>query len=144
MTNIPHGQQGEMHHEAEHRDGRHRGDLYHFTGRDFNHWNRHEQTIWRGGVWRQEEYLGRIGYWWIVGGQRYFYERPVYPYPMVVPEIIYELPVDDQQQQDYSQQPPEDPYYWYYCEDPKGYYPYISECPSGWITVVPQPETPEE
>jgi hypothetical protein len=28
--------------------------------------------------------------------------------------------------------------YWYYCTNPPGYYPYVSNCPSGWLTVVPQ------
>ncbi|MCX7183028.1 MAG: hypothetical protein NTY92_03645 [Nitrosospira sp.] len=29
--------------------------------------------------------------------------------------------------------------YWYYCQDPAGYYPYIRECPNGWLPVSPQP-----
>ncbi len=28
---------------------------------------------------------------------------------------------------------------WYYCESPKGYYPYVQSCPSGWQKV---PATP--
>jgi len=39
---------------------------------------------------------------------RYFFEEPVYPYPSEVPEIEYELPVDDQPSPEYTQQPPED------------------------------------
>lgn len=30
-------------------------------------------------------------------------------------------------------------HYWHYCKDPAGYYPYIKECPSGWLRVAPQP-----
>ncbi len=30
------------------------------------------------------------------------------------------------------------PSYWYYCTDPEGYYPYVDECPRGWMQVVPQ------
>ena len=26
---------------------------------------------------------------------------------------------------------------WYYCEEGKGYYPYVKECPAGVLTVVP-------
>ncbi len=26
---------------------------------------------------------------------------------------------------------------WYYCQNPQGYYPYVKECPGGWLTVVP-------
>jgi hypothetical protein len=28
--------------------------------------------------------------------------------------------------------------YWYYCADPAGYYPYVQNCPKGWMQVVPQ------
>ena len=31
---------------------------------------------------------------------------------------------------------------WYYCNDTKAYYPYVSECPSGWLQVVPQTAPP--
>jgi hypothetical protein len=31
------------------------------------------------------------------------------------------------------------PTFWYYCEHPKGYYPYVSQCPSGWRAVSPTP-----
>ena len=31
---------------------------------------------------------------------------------------------------------------WYYCNDTKAYYPYVSECPSGWPQVVPQTAPP--
>jgi hypothetical protein len=27
--------------------------------------------------------------------------------------------------------------YWYYCQDSQAYYPYVKECPSGWLTVAP-------
>ena len=30
------------------------------------------------------------------------------------------------------------PAYWYYCEAAKAYYPYVRECPGGWLTVLPQ------
>jgi hypothetical protein len=31
-------------------------------------------------------------------------------------------------------------YYWHYCRDPEGYYPYVRNCPGGWLQVVPQPD----
>ncbi len=37
--------------------------------------------------------------------------------------------------------PPDQPVYWYYCQNPVGYYPYVQQCPGGWMTVVP-PESP--
>ena len=54
---------------------------------------------------------------------------PRYAYPPVViapsPRVYVEAP------------PP--PVYWYYCENPRGYYPYVSQCPSGWRAVSPTP-----
>lgn len=29
--------------------------------------------------------------------------------------------------------------WWYYCADAKSYYPYVRECPAGWVRVSPQP-----
>jgi hypothetical protein len=31
---------------------------------------------------------------------------------------------------------------WYYCNDTKAYYPYVRECASGWLQVVPQTAPP--
>ncbi len=28
--------------------------------------------------------------------------------------------------------------YWYYCADAKAYYPYVKDCPGGWLRVLPQ------
>jgi hypothetical protein len=33
--------------------------------------------------------------------------------------------------------------YWAYCQDPEGYYPYVQECPGGWVPVAPTPPAPE-
>ncbi|HVP76507.1 MAG TPA: hypothetical protein VMV04_01290 [Thermodesulfobacteriota bacterium] len=27
--------------------------------------------------------------------------------------------------------------YWQFCQNPEGYYPYVKECPAGWMKVVP-------
>jgi len=39
----------------------------------------------------------------------------------------------------YSEPAQQQTYRWYYCQDPKGYYPYVKSCPSGWIEVEPKP-----
>jgi hypothetical protein len=31
------------------------------------------------------------------------------------------------------------PIFWYYCENPRGYYPYVAQCPNGWRAVSPTP-----
>jgi hypothetical protein len=87
-----------------------------------------------------------IGGWWGPGwwgpgwwGAPYPYAYPYpYPYYSTPPAVIQQAP------QEYIQQgsaPPQQSY-WYYCPNPQGYYPYIKECPSGWLQVVPQPTPP--
>lgn len=34
------------------------------------------------------------------------------------------------------------PQYWAYCRNPQGYYPYVSECPAGWLPVTPTSPPP--
>ena len=42
----------------------------------------------------------------------------------------------------YNEPEQQQPYYWYYCTNPQGYYPYIRNCPGGWLTVVPNVTPP--
>ncbi|WP_051328439.1 hypothetical protein [Desulfatirhabdium butyrativorans] len=60
-----------------------------------------------------------------------------YPPPPVVvqPAPVYQPP------EVYIQQtpPPPEQGYWYYCESARAYYPYVKECPGGWMKVLPQP-----
>jgi hypothetical protein len=39
--------------------------------------------------------------------------------------------------------PPTGPPSWYSCDNPLGYYPYVSQCPRGWRAVSPTP-TPQQ
>ncbi len=65
-----------------------------------------------------------------------------YPYPYAYPYPYYSPPpVVSQEAPVYRE--PEQPYYWYYCENPKGYYPYITSCPGGWTKVVPDATPPK-
>jgi hypothetical protein len=43
----------------------------------------------------------------------------------------------------YIEQPPP-PQYWYYCQSPPGYYPYVGQCPGGWLQVAPRPSAPTQ
>ena len=52
----------------------------------------------------------------------YYYYPPAY----VAPAPVYTAP------------PVPMPTYGYYCTNPAGYYPYVPQCPGGWMTVVPQ------
>jgi len=42
----------------------------------------------------------------------------------------------------YNEPEQQQPKYWYYCTNPQGYYPYIKNCPGGWLTVVPKVTPP--
>ncbi|MCH9638474.1 MAG: hypothetical protein K0U40_03165 [Betaproteobacteria bacterium] len=66
----------------------------------------------------------------------FFYPPPYYAYPPVIVAPT-TPPVYVQQEHTVPVQPQTS--YWYYCLDPDGYYPYIKECPNGWLQVVPQP-----
>jgi len=73
------------------------------------------------------------------GGYGYgypFYYPPYYAYPptVIIPSTP---PVYIQQQQPQSAQPQTN--YWYHCQNPEGYYPYVKNCPGGWLQVAPQP-----
>jgi len=67
----------------------------------------------------------------------YAYPFP-YPYPaypaFAPPVAVQSQPTTFVQQ--------ESPSYWYYCQASQAYYPYVSECPGGWLQVAPQPPPP--
>jgi hypothetical protein len=66
------------------------------------------------------------GFWW---GPDWW--GPPYPYYANPPAIVQQEPPV------YLQPEPQPQYYWYYCPNPPGYYPYVQQCPSAWMTVVP-------
>lgn len=69
------------------------------------------------------------------GGYGYPYYPPLYTYPpaVMVPNTP---PVYIQQE---IQPTPSQTNYWYYCKNPDGYYPYVKDCPGGWLPVSPIP-----
>jgi hypothetical protein len=78
---------------------------------------------YRGGIWITPGW----GPWW--GGYYPYYSTP----PLIVerPSLEYYIePLPEQR---------EEPAYWYYCRKPEGYYPYVKQCPEGWMKVVPTP-----
>jgi hypothetical protein len=116
---------------------------------------------WHGGTWnRGWGWRGGWGGWWwgpsvVVGAPFwgwYPYGYPYgygygYPYPYPYPYggyAGYSPPaVVDSGAQTYIQQDTQaQQQYWYYCQNPQGYYPYVSECPGGWQAVSPQPPPP--
>jgi hypothetical protein len=105
----------------------------HFGHADFDRW--------RGGRWNHTCFGGRCGWWWLAGGSWYFYNRPVYPYPVMVGDITYAAPEPVVVAP--AAPPPlpvkAAPRYWYYCDAPAGYYPYVANC-STQYRAVPIPE----
>jgi hypothetical protein len=79
--------------------------------------------VWWGDPW-----------WWGPTGPYYgypYYGDPYYDSPYYAAPPVY-----------IQQQPAPPPAYWYYCPDSRTYYPYVKECPSGWLTVVPPTTAP--
>ena len=74
----------------------------------------------------------------------YPYAYP-YPYPAYSPPVVIQSPppVYVEQEPPAAQAPAQ---YWYYCQASQAYYPYVRECPAGWMQVVPQvgPTAPPE
>lgn len=70
-----------------------------------------------------------------------YYPAPYYYYPYY-PSII-EVPTEPPVYIERGDMRPApaapEAYYWYHCAKPRGYYPYIKECPGGWQRVVPTP-----
>lgn len=76
---------------------------------------------WNRGHWAHDWWDGRYGWWWVVGGARYFFAEPVYPYPSaVVPPGMVAVPA---------------PQTAYYCGNPAGYYPQVAQCFAPWQLV---------
>jgi len=83
--------------------------------------------VWIGPGW---------GPWW---GPGWWWGPPAYPYYDRPPVIIEQQPI---YQQPLLQQDEQN--YWYYCPDAKAYYPYVKDCPKGWLKVVPAPPQGKE
>ena len=79
----------------------------------------------RGGVVIGAPYWGWGPGWWSYPGYGY-----------------YNSPVVVERQAPVYVQPEAQPQYWYYCQSPQGYYPYVQQCPGGWLQVVPQTSPP--
>lgn len=116
----------------------------HYQRPHYRHYRYHDDWRWRGGHWARTWHDGRFGWWWWTGGTWLLYSTPVYPYPDAYQEPLYivEDPLDESQpDSDDTASPPAR----YYCDSPRGWYPAIPACPSGWQTVpVPPADEPGE
>lgn len=101
-----------------------------FHGQRFHGHHGFHSGVIGGGVW--------LGPYWGPYWDPYWYPAYYPPYPSYAAPVAVES-----QPQTFIQQSPAQSY-WYYCEDAKAYYPYVRECPAGWLTVAPQaPSEPQ-
>ena len=92
-------------------------------------WGHHERRRHHG--WRRHHQRRPHFYWrgsFVIPFPYGYYPRP----PVVI----------QQQPPVYVQPEQLEENYWYYCPDPQGYYPYIRDCASGWMKVVPDATPP--
>jgi hypothetical protein len=82
----------------------------------------------------------RVGVGFVFGGPFwhpwYYAPPPYYYYPP--PYTVYSSPPVYIERQD-TEPTPAAADWWYYCEQSKGYYPYVKTCPGGWQKVPPTP-----
>jgi hypothetical protein len=110
--------------------GRHGdGDRHGGWRGNIERFHEHDVARWRAGRWHHGRHDGRTGWWWVVGGVRYFYPSRINPYPDPYQPPVVVLPPS-----------PAPAQYWYYCANPAGYYPYVARCAS-WQRV---PATPPQ
>jgi len=86
---------------------------------------------WHGGGVRFGVVIGAPFYPW--------YYPPSYYYPPYYAPVV-TVPAAPTTYVEQGSPPAQNaPSYWYYCEASKTYYPYVKECPAGWLRVVPHP-----
>ena len=85
----------------------------------------------------------RFSFGVVIGAPFYPWYYPPYYYPPAV--VVAPAAPTTYVEQAGTLVPPQRSSYWYYCEASKTYYPYVKECPAGWMRVVPQatPQTPK-
>ena len=88
------------------------------------HW-RYRHPVWGWGWWSHAE-------------------GPLYPPTVYVPPPVVVITPQPQPQIYIQQQPEQTPpqFVWYWCIDPQGFYPYIPQCKSAWMKVIPEMTPP--
>lgn len=123
-----------------------------------NYFHEHDLNLWRSGHWFHGPHTGRAGWWWVTNGIWYYYPQRIaeIPDPYVPPTVtvvqaapaqvvVQATPVPTVapvvQAPPPPAQMPTSPQSWYYCNNPHGYYPYVTTCLSGWVSVPAIPPT---
>lgn len=103
-----------------HGGGHHGGG---FHGRHHGGHHHHHGHRWHGSYGFYMDLTPAFWYPW------YYHPYPYYGGST----IIVQQPVQYVSREDNSGN------YWYYCHNPKGYYPYVSQCNAQWVKVRPFP-----
>jgi hypothetical protein len=71
----------------------------------------------------------------------YYYPPPAYYYPPAYyPYVAPATPTTYVERSDMAEEAPaQPPATWYFCREANGYYPYVKQCPGGWMRVPAQP-----
>ena len=72
----------------------------------------------------------------------YPFPYPAYPFPLYSPPVVVQAAPQTFVQQPEAPPPAPAPQYWYYCPTSQSFYPYVNECPAGWVQVPPEPSAP--
>lgn len=103
-------------------------------------------TASAGSAWAHDRGRGRVGvyigvpfaYPWYAMPPPYYSPYYYYP-PQVVVRPEPQVYIERAAPQTAPPPAPQTQNYWYYCTNPQGYYPYVKDCPGGWLHVVPTP-----
>ncbi|SDG69506.1 hypothetical protein [Propionivibrio dicarboxylicus] len=71
-----------------------------------------------------------------------YYPRPYYYYPPYAPIVVERTPpvyIEQTPPPVTTAAPGAANNVWYYCAATRAYYPYVNECPGGWMKVLPEP-----
>ena len=117
---------------APHWSGYHGPHVTFTAHASFSHFTPAQHAAWVGGHWNHSWHNGHFGWLWFAGGLWYFYDAPIYPYPLYVSDEY----IDDYSGDNGGGQ------YWYYCQNPAGYYPYVQQCSMPWQPVPATPPPP--
>ena len=94
----------------------------------------------RSGFYFGGPYFGWPYYYGFPYGYPYPYGYYYYPYPYPYPYTDDGYPYAAPPPAPSGSAAPQD--HWYYCDDPKGYYPYVASCNGRWREVSPTPIPP--
>ncbi len=115
--------------------GGHFGGAMSFHGSGFHGGFQGRPVYHRGGGARVGVFVGAPLFWpWYDPWPRYYYPYPSAAYVPPAPPVYIEQATEEPA-------PDEGSAYWHYCASPKGYYPYVQECPGGWQQVPAQPSS---